>query len=127
MKLELRITVNPGPNTDMQDAHKLVQELEKDLRHVESVTSLEPVYVENENAGQKGVSVDFSALLVKLAEGTGLAALITVLGQWLGRDRRRSLKLQIGDSSLELTGLSPGEQQELVRWFQTQTGMRFDA
>ncbi|MCA9939045.1 MAG: hypothetical protein KC418_10395 [Anaerolineales bacterium] len=127
MKIDLRITVNAGPNTDTQDTAKIVRELEKELRHVESVLSIDPVYVRNEEAGQKGVSVDFGALLVALAEGTGLAAFITVLGQWLGRDRRRSLKLQIGDSSLELTGLSSGEQQELVRWFQTQTGMRFDA
>lgn len=126
MKLEVRITINPGPNSDVQDAHKLVQELEKELRHVENVVAIEPVYLPDPMTGRKGVVIDFSALLVKLAEGTGLAAFITVLGDWLGRDRRRSLKLQIGDSSLEVNGLSKAEQQELVRWFQTQTGMRLE-
>ena len=51
-------------------------------------------------------------ILVKIAELGGISGIISVLANWLSRDPRRALKLRIGESELEVTGLSKGEQPQ---------------
>jgi len=65
-------------------------------------------------------------VVVTIAGSSVLTTLVNVLGNWLARDRRRTLELTLGDKSLKLTGLSMEEQKELSAWFQSQTGPRLN-
>lgn len=113
-------------DADNEDIEKLTRELNEELNELDYIESIEVVQTGTLPKGAKGVSIDVGTLLIKMAEFGGISALITILGTWLGRDKSRVLKLQIGDKSLELTGLSKIEQQELIHWFQAQTNLRLD-
>ena len=121
------ITVNSTSDIDKEDLAELSRELYEELNEVDNITSVEPIRGNEPPKGAKGPYIDFATFLIKIAEFGGITALITVLGTWLGRDKSRTLKLQIGDKSLELTGLSAVEQQELTQWFQTQAGLRLES
>ncbi len=125
--ISFHITVNSTSDIDKEDLAELSRELYEELNEVDSIISVEPIRGNELPKGAKGPSIDFATLLIKIAEFGGITALITVLGTWLGRDKSRTLKLQIGDKSLELTGLSAVEQQELTQWFQTQAGLRLES
>lgn len=54
------------------------------------------------------------ALVVNLADSQMLAAVVTAVRSWLAGSPRRSIKLQLGDDALELTGVSSKEQRRLA-------------
>lgn len=54
------------------------------------------------------------ALVVNLADSQMLAAVVTAVWSWLAGSPRRSIKLQLGDDALELTGVSSKEQRRLA-------------
>jgi hypothetical protein len=54
------------------------------------------------------------ALAVNLADSQLLAAVVSVVRSWLVGSPRRSIKLQLGGDSLELTGVSSKEQRRLT-------------
>lgn len=124
--IDLYVQVGGGSDADQDDLVELAQLLTEELNELDNVESVEPVPEEELPARAKGIPVAVGTLLVKLAETASVASLISVLGGWLARDKRRTLKLQLGDAALELTGLSQSEQQELIQWFQGQTGLRVD-
>jgi len=125
--IDLYISVNTTSNIDKEGLDELAQELSRDLRELDSVQSVEPVRVSKTPERAKGPSIDIGTILIKIAEFGGLSAFVTVLATWLTRDKSRTLKLQLGENVIELTGLSKSEQAELVQWFRTQTGLRLDS
>jgi hypothetical protein len=122
--IDLYVQVGGGPDADKQDLDELARLLTEELSQLDDVESVEPVREGELPEDAKGVPAAVGTVLVKLAETAGVSALINVIGSWLSRDKSRTLKLQLGESALELTGLSGTEQQELVEWFKTQAGMK---
>jgi len=61
---------------------------------------------------------------VKIVDPDGVAGLIAVLGSWLSRDKRWSVRLRMGHSKIEVSGVSEAAQTALIEWFQIQTGLR---
>jgi hypothetical protein len=121
--IDLYVQVGGGPDADKQDLEELARLLTEELNQLDNVESAEPVREGELPEDAKGVPVAVGTVLVKLAETAGVTALINVIGSWLSRDKSRTLKLQLGESALELTGLSGVEQRELVEWFKTQAGV----
>lgn len=70
--------------------------------------------------GQKGLTTSnvIVAEFFKAGAGTKIAE---ILGNWLIKDRSRSLRIKIGDRELEATGISKQEQAELIQWFERQS------
>lgn len=126
--IALYVSVGGGPEADREDLDELARGLARELREVDCVESVEPAAGDRPPEGAKGLSVAaVGTLLLKLAEVGGVSALTGALGAWLSRDKSRTLNLHLGDSSLEVTGLSQEEQQDLVRWFQSQAGLSLEA
>lgn len=75
--------------------------------------------VARDTIGQKGIpGADlFAVEVVKAGLFTKLAETI---GGWLIKDRRRGLKLKIGENELEVFDMSEAEQEKLIQWFQKQ-------
>jgi hypothetical protein len=65
--------------------------------------------------GAKGGGVmAVAGLLVQFAGQDVLAAVISSIQGWLGRQRSRSVRLTIGGDSIELTGATSAEQTRLI-------------
>jgi Effector Associated Constant Component 1 len=65
--------------------------------------------------GAKGGGVmAVAGLLVQFAGQDVLAAVISAIQGWLGRQRSRSVKLTIDGDSIELTGATSAEQTRLI-------------
>jgi hypothetical protein len=124
--IDLYVQVGGGPHAEEDDPEQLAQQLTDELNELDDIQSVKPVREGEIPKDGKGVPIAVGTLLIKLAETAGVTALFNVLGSWISRDRSRTLKLQLGDASLELSGLSRPEQQELVDWFQAQAGLRLD-
>jgi hypothetical protein len=56
------------------------------------------------------------ALLVTASDGA-IPALVQLLGAWVGRAPERSVKLQLGDDAIELTGVTDETQRQLIDAF----------
>jgi hypothetical protein len=123
---DLFITVNSGTDSDSEELDELTRQL------LDELAELHLLLVELARGGKlpegaKGEPIGVGTILVKIAEAGGITGLVSVLGSWLSRDKRRALKLQIGDNKLEVTGITRGEQARLIKWFQIQTGLRLEA
>jgi hypothetical protein len=110
--------------SDVELKEKLTRWLLDDLKELPIISSVDLKHVNNQLPGAKsGGAIEVGTLLVKIAEITGISNVISLLVEWLSRDKSRKLTLQVGNNKLELTGLSRIEQQELIDWFQTQAGL----
>jgi len=105
-----------------EDIQRLTVKFAKELEKLDNVESTDIIRVEREGAMGQGLT---ESLLVKLAGSSGISSLLNVFGLILGKDRSRSLKLQVGNNSIEVTGLTKEEQKTLIEWFQTQAGLSF--
>lgn len=84
---------------------------------MEQLATLEGVT--RDTSGQKGLpGVDL--LAVEVAKAGLLSRLADAIAGWLIKDRRRALKLRIGDNELEISDMTEQERKDLVRWFQDQ-------
>ncbi|GAB4528281.1 MAG: hypothetical protein Kow0063_04340 [Anaerolineae bacterium] len=124
--IDLYLQVGGGPGADEEDLEELAQHLTDELNELDGIEAVERVQEGKLPEDAKGLLIPAGTLLIKFAETAGVTALINVLGSWLSSDRSRTLKLKLGDATLELTGLSKPEQQELIDWFQGQAGIRLD-
>lgn len=120
-KLDLFITVGGGPDADEEDVERLTYLLSDELRELDVVDTVE-LLREDAPEGARGSGAITGDLLLELVGSAGISVLISTIGSWLSRDKSRKLKLCLGDKSIELSGLSEDEQQELTQWFKTQAG-----
>ncbi len=120
--LSVKITAQVAP----EETDELARQLCYELNELDKL-SAELAQDSNLPQGAKGLPVDIGTVLVKVAEVGGITGLLAILGSWLSRDERRTIVLQIGNNKLEVTGISKEEQANLIRWFQTQSGLRLEA
>jgi hypothetical protein len=125
MSKQLDLYLSIGSDLDPEQQELVVYQLADEIREASTIELVEIVPAGAVPAGTKG-GPDIGAILIKVAEVGGITDLIAIIGSWLGRDRSRTLKLQLGDKSIEVTGISKAEQTELVEWFRLQAGYRLD-
>lgn len=105
-----------------------IMELTSQLRDSLLELDVEAVYAPSKGAapeGSKGVeSLQLGSLIVQflLQEGV-LESVIRVLKSWLGHRSDRSVKVTLGDDSLELTGATSAQVSQLVEvWVRRHAG-----
>lgn len=54
------------------------------------------------------------ALIVTLCQPEVFMPVLEAISRWVGSDKHRTAKIQLGEDRLELTGLSAGQQQQLI-------------
>lgn len=101
-----------------EDTRQLCDEL---LAHNALSADLLPTQFHPE--GAKGGGIAIGAILLKIAESSGLVAVSKIIDTWLSRDERRSITIELGKNRLEVVGISKDRQQELINWFKTQAGL----
>jgi hypothetical protein len=111
--IELGLHFDLGPGVDRGELDKLTSELRRKLLDLK-VESVEPLREAHTPAGTRGMGLaEAGGLVVKLGK-EGLAKVVEVVRAWLAIDAKRSAKLVIGDSTIELSGLTVDQQQQLV-------------
>ena len=116
--LQVAIGLDSDPEEIVRVTSQLRRELlDSDIDVVETPSTGEPP------PGSKGVNVTaLGALFVSIADSQLLAAVVTAVRSWLAGSSRRSIKLQLGDDVLELSGVSSKEQKRLTdEWLARQT------
>jgi hypothetical protein len=121
--LDLFVSIGGASDAGVEDLDTLAHELIRDLDELDSIVAVTRVSDDEVPDGAKGSGTDVQTILIKLAELGGIKALVSVLSTWLSRDKNRSVKLQLGSNSLEVTGLSEEKQLDLMDWFKVQSAL----
>jgi len=110
----LGIQVAAGPDGDAEEIEQATIQLRRELLDLD-VEAVEVPRAGEPPAGSRAVdAAAIGALVVNLANSQLLSAVVAAIGSWLARSSRHSIKLQLGDDVLELTGLSSSEQRRLT-------------
>jgi hypothetical protein len=113
--IQIELTLNTAGGMVKEEKAELTQKLREELLSLD-VETVDLVGAGKMPLGAKGIDpVLWGQLLLSLAASGGvLTTLINILPDWLNRHNQRSVTLKIGDDTLEVTGISSEEQQELI-------------
>ena len=119
--LEVQIAV--GSDGDAEEVAQASLRLRRELLDLD-VDSVEARGAGEPPPGSRAVDLTaLGALVVNLADSQLLAAVVTAVRSWLAGSPQRSIKLQLGDDALELTGVSSKEQRRLAgEWLARHAG-----
>jgi hypothetical protein len=114
-RLNLRIDVGLEPDADAAELDEATMQLRREL------IGLDIEDVQRPSAGPPpGARAAEAALLGTLLVTFGeeaIRALGRVLGDWLSRGAKRTIKLQLDNDTIELTSVSDEDQQRLLEAF----------
>jgi hypothetical protein len=117
--LRVRLTLDPGPDADAEDAERLGRRLRSELREF-PVDDVVPVEDGAPPPGAKGVdAASLTELLVTMSAGGGVfVTVLAGLKDWLTRNTgARGVKVTIDGDTLELTSATAAERAGLVDAF----------
>jgi hypothetical protein len=113
-EIRLSLEVGAGGDADAEEVAEMASQLRRELLDLD-VEAVELVRTGPAPAGSKGVGVlAVGTLLVTLAKSSGLAAVVGAVQSWLSGRQRRSVKIQLGGDTLEVTGVTSDEQRRLI-------------
>jgi hypothetical protein len=102
-----------APHADPQDLETLTLQLRRELQDLDHVRVDLPTGGDLP-PGSKGVDpTALGALVVTLAQSSGLAALIHAVQNWLSASNR-TVRIQAGGDTLEVVGVSSADQRRLI-------------
>jgi hypothetical protein len=110
---EVVVRVDAGADGDEEEVAELALRLRDELREVDGASARLARDAPAPH-GAKGAAVEWGTLLVGVVSSGALTALVTTASSWLSRQRGGSVRVQIGDDELELTGATSEEQRRLV-------------
>ena len=116
--MELRVVLEPDPDTDPDDAERLGRQLRDELRDLD-VDDVEPVAGGAPPAGAKsGALTSLTEWLVTLAGGGVLAPVIGTIKAWLTRGAGdHKVSVTIDGDTLELGRATDAERAEIIDAF----------
>lgn len=113
------VTVSIHFETDTDDTAE-VDRLSRDLSRELFQGDVEDVEFAREGeapTGAKGDPVSVGMLIVSLANSAGLVGVCQVVRSWVSRDERRRIVVRAGKRTLEITGASPQQHQQIIDAF----------
>ncbi len=121
IQLELRIVA--GPDSDAAERAELALRLRDELDHLEAGRVMWPRAGAAPGGAKAGESAAVgSTLLVSLISSGALTAVITTVNSWIGRQRRGSVSIKLGDDDLVLTNASSEDQRRMMEQWLEQHG-----
>lgn len=118
--MQLTIEIDVGPDAEAAELDEAARQLRRELLDLDVDDVTRPV--ETAPAGARGVDVAALGSLLVTAGQSAIGAIAAVLGSWLSRQSQRSVKLQIGEDTIELTDASVEQQQLLLDAFLARHG-----
>jgi hypothetical protein len=118
------IHVGAGPDADAEEVAETTLRLRRELLALDQVDTVEVPRAGEAPPGSRAVELAaLGALVVTVARGPLLAAVVAALRTWLAGSRQRSIKLELAGDVLELTGVSSKEQRRLAdEWLRRHEG-----
>jgi hypothetical protein len=113
---ELAAVLDAGPDYDSEELLELTRGLRGELLDLD-VDAVRLSGAGDVPAGAKGAELlAFGGLAIQLAalKVPVLRSVVDATVAWLGRQQARSVKLTLDGDTLELTGVSSGEQSQLI-------------
>jgi len=112
--VEVRVDIHSAEG-DAEEIDEMTRALRNQLLELD-VDDVSPVPVGPPPVGSKGGAdvAAIGALLVQLATSSGLTAVVSTIVNWLRSGGPRTVKLSIGGDTLEVTGATSGQQQQLI-------------
>jgi hypothetical protein len=121
--MEILLAVDPGPDGDEEERAELGLRLRTELEHSDLASVTPARQGELPPGAKSGNSVAWGTLIVTLASSRALTAFIGTINSWLGRQKRGSVTVRIGDDELVLSNAAPAEQRRLVEaWLERHSG-----
>jgi hypothetical protein len=116
--VELRVVLEPDPDTDPGDGERLGRQLRNELRDLD-VDDIEPVQgVLPPDGAKSGVLASLTEWLVTLSGGGVIVPVISTIKAWLARGAgSHKVTVTIDGDTLELERASDDERAELVDAF----------
>lgn len=116
---EVRLEISED-GADAERLDELIGFLRQELLHLD-VEDVTPLRTGEAPPGTRGLELAaVGGLLVSLGSAAdGLRAVVLAVRRWLGRggETRRTVRLEIGGDSLELSGATSADQQRLIDLF----------
>ncbi|GHH93664.1 hypothetical protein [Streptomyces capillispiralis] len=112
----LRIVVDAGPGADDRERVEASRQLREMLLR-QRVEQVVPARTETAPPGSKAGELVVAGTLVVTLVPAVISAVVATVQAWSERAAGRSASLVLGEDSLELTGLSAGQQQQLIDRF----------
>lgn len=101
---------------DAAELDEAARQLQRELLELD-VEDVQRVREDAPPPGARGVDAAVLGSLAVTAGKEVLGAVVRAIVQWIGRRADRSVKLTIGDDSIEVSNVSAEEQRQLVESF----------
>ena len=109
----LRIDLGLGEAADVRELDALTRAVREQLLELD-VASVRAAESETASASKGLGLTDAGKLFVEFVGEGPLGPVVAFIRQWIARDAGRTARLTIGEDSIELKGLSPAQQQQLL-------------
>jgi hypothetical protein len=115
-RIQLSLRVDAGGDADAEEVAKIAAQLRRELLDLDlEVEAVEFARTGPAPVGSKAVDVlAVGTLLITLAKSSGLAAVVGAVQSWLSGRHQRSVKIEIGGDTLEVTGVTSDQQRRLI-------------
>jgi hypothetical protein len=112
--LQVAVKLDLGPDGDATEADRSTRLLRNELLQLDAA-SVDLVGNIDAPAGTKAFGLaSVGSLIVNLTAGPVLRAVVDVVKAWVARNANRSAKLVVAGETIELTGISPAQQERLI-------------
>lgn len=121
IKVELLVDLGVDRDEDAAELDEATRQLQRELLELD----VEDVQRVRDGTPPPGARAVDAAILGSLAVTAGkevLEAVVRAIVQWIGRRADRSVKLTIGDDSIEVSNVSAEDQRRLVESFLARHG-----
>jgi hypothetical protein len=110
LQLRLQLDVTDGTPEEIDRLTRLLRSelLALDVQHVDLPADEGPEYAKGFGLAEIG------SLVVSVATGGAAGPVLDLIRAWIGRGDGRTAKLVVDGNSIELTGLSRKQQQQLI-------------
>jgi hypothetical protein len=114
--VELRVDLELDRDQDASELDEATRQLRHELLQFD-VDDVQRVRGGSPPPGARAVDVAMLGSLAVTAGQEVIGTVIRALVQWIGRRANRSVKLSIGEDSIELSDVSPEDQRKLIESF----------
>jgi len=113
---QLSVQLELAPDADAEDLDAAALQLRRELLELD-VIDVRRTPGPPAPDGTRAIDGPLLGALLVTASDGAIPAVVQLLGAWVRRGADRSVKLQLGDDAIEVTGVSDETQRELIDAF----------
>jgi hypothetical protein len=119
LQLEVDVSIESADDHDVDSATRM---LLAELQEIPSLRILTSHVAPPANA-KAADAVTIGQLALVLASGGLLSTVVSAIRDWMLRDRRRAVRIRIGDNELDLQNATDHERQRIIDVFASQNDL----